>query len=218
MSQILPDPIERYLASVNRRDDPVLDAIAAEGHRLGLPIVHPETGRLLNVLTGAIGARRVLEIGTAIGYSTVWLARAMPAGSVLFTFEHDRDRASAARQNFATAGVADIVNVMVGDAARLVHKVSGPFDLIFQDGDKQLYEPLLDRLLDLLRPGGLLVADNALWRGEVVPGYVEKLHYPPEETRAIAAYNARIASDDRLSSIVLPIGDGVSVAVKKEQR
>ncbi len=215
MSQILPEPVERYLAAVNRRDDPVLDQIAAEGRQLDLPIVHPETGRLLQVLTTAIGARRVLEIGTAIGYSAVWMARALPAGGLLISFEREHDRAARARANFERAGVADRANVMIGDAARLVSKVSGPFDLVFQDGDKLQYGPLLDRLLDLLRPGGLLVADNALWRGEVIPGYVQRPHYAREETEALAAYNDRLAADARVLSIVVPTGDGVSIAVKR---
>ncbi len=216
MSQILPDPVERYLAGINRREDAVLDQIAAEGRQLDLPIVHPETGRLLQVLVAAMGARRVLEIGTAIGYSTVWMARALPADGLLISFERQSDRAARARANFERAGVADRANVMIGDAARLVWKVSGPFDLVFQDGDKMQYEPLLDRLLDLLRPGGLLVADNALWRGEVIPGYVQRPHYPREETEALAAYNQRLATDPRVLSIVLPIGDGVSLAAKRD--
>lgn len=215
MSQILPEPIERYLAAINQRADPVLDAIAAEGRRRELPIVHPETGQLLQLLVAATGARRVLEIGTAIGYSTVWMARALPPDGLLITIERDLDRAAEARGHLARAGAGAIASVMVGDAARLVWKVSGPFDVIFQDGDKLQYEPLLDRLLGLLRPGGLLVADNALWRGEVVPGYVEQAHYPPEQTSALAAYNQRLATDPRVLALVLPVGDGVSLALKR---
>ncbi len=215
MSQILHDAVERYLAGVNRCEDPVLDAIAAEGDRRDLPIVHPETGRLLQVLATAIGATRILEIGTSIGYSAVWMARALPPDGLLISFERDRGVAAEARANFERAGVAKIANVMLGDASLLVSKVAGPFDLIFQDGDKLLYEPLLDRLLDLLRPGGLLVADNALWRGEVVPGYVATPHYAPDTTAALAAYNRRLSSDPRVLSVVVPIGDGVSLAVKR---
>ncbi len=215
MSQILPDAIERYLASLNRRDDPILDGIAAEGRRRDLPIVHSETGRLLQVLVAATGARRVLEIGTSIGYSAVWMARALPADGLLVSFERDRDLADEARANLARAGLAGVARVMVGDAARLVANVEGPFDLIVQDGDKLLYEPLLDRLLALLRPRGLLGADNALWRGEVVPGYVARPHYSADTTAALAAYNQRLAADPRVLCVVVPIGDGVSVAVKR---
>ncbi len=215
MSQILPEAIERYLAALNRRDDAVLDAIASDGRTRGLPIVHPETGRLLQALVIAVGARRVLEIGTSIGYSATWMARALPADGMLITFEKDQEVAAVAKANFARAGVAGVASVMLGDAARLVAKVSGPFDLVFQDGDKLLYEPMFNRLLELLRPGGVLVADNALWRGEVVPGYVTSLHYPPDTTAALAAYNQRLASDPRVLALVLPIGDGVSLAVKR---
>ncbi len=215
MSQILPDPIERYLEGVNRRSDPVLDEIAADGRRRSLPIVHAQTGALLEMLVRAMGARRILEIGAAIGYSAIWMARALPPDGLLITFEKEHDRAALARENLARAGVAHLASVMIGDAARLVWKVSGPFDLIFQDGDKLQYEPLVDRLLDLLRPGGLLIADNALWRGEVVPGYIEQPYYPREETGAIAAYNQRLASEPRVLSLVLPVGDGVSLALKR---
>ena len=99
MSQILPDPVERYLAALNRRDDSVLDTIAADGHRRGLPIVHPETGRLLQALVMALGARRVLEIGTSIGYSATWMARALPADGMLITFEKDQAVAADAKED-----------------------------------------------------------------------------------------------------------------------
>ena len=103
---------------------------------------------------------------------------------------------------------------MVGDATRFLHKVAGPFDLIFQDSDKQLYEPMLDRLVDLLRPGGLLVVDNVLWNGEVIPGFVETPEKNAADTVAIAAFNRRLAADPRLYTTFLQVGDGVSVSVR----
>jgi predicted O-methyltransferase YrrM len=111
--------------------------------------------------------------------------------------------------------VADRAHVMVGDAARLVWKVSGPFDLIFNDGDKAQYVSLLDRLVELLRPGGLLVTDNVLWNGEVVPGFVERPERDPGDTQAIAAFNERVTSDARLATAIVPIRDGVSISVKR---
>ena len=92
--------------------------------------------------------------------------------------------------------------MIVGDATRFLHKIAGPFDLIFQDSDKQLYLPMLDRLIELLRPGGLLVADNVLWNGEVVPGYVSEKKYSEEDTSAIVSFSAAIADDARLYTFV----------------
>jgi predicted O-methyltransferase YrrM len=215
MSQILPEPVAAYLSALNDRSDPVLDDVKRQGREQGLPIVHSDVGRFLHLLALAQGARRILEIGTAIGYSGIFLARALPADGMLITFERESERAAQARANFERAGVGERANVMIGDAMRLVSKVSGPFDLIFQDSDKLIYEPLLDRLLALLRPGGLLVTDNALWNGEVIPGFVEAPVHDAESTRAIAAYNRRLADDERLHTVVVPLGDGVSVAVKR---
>lgn len=215
MGQIVPDAIERYLGAVNRLRDPLIDEVAAEGARQDLPLVDPEVGALLRVLSVAVGARRQLEIGTAIGYSGLWLAGALPAGGMLITMEKDPERARTARGYFARAGLSDRVNVVVGDAKLLVAKVSGPFDLIFQDGDKRLYGPMLDRLVGLVRPGGLLVTDNVLWDGEVVPGYVPSPRRNADDTRAIADYNERLNAHPGLMTSTVPLRDGVAISVKR---
>src|SRR5438874_5627155 len=213
MGQIVPDAIERYLAKLNHSSSPVLDGIARDNQTRGLPLVDAEVGALLRVLATAVGAKRILEIGTAIGYSGIWLAGALPPGGMLVTLEMDEDRARRARENFARAGIADRANVIIGDAQRMLAKVSGPFDLVFQDGDKQLYTPLLDRLVGLLRPGGLLVTDNVLWDGEVVPGFVKAPHQDVEETRAIADYNDRVSAHPGLLTAIVPMRDGLSISV-----
>jgi predicted O-methyltransferase YrrM len=128
--------------------------------------------------------------------------------------EMDPARAAIARTNFERAGLAEIVSVIVGDASRFLHKVAGPFDLIFQDGDKQLYEPMLDPLIDHLRPGGVLVTDNVLWDGEVVEGLVKSPQHDVASTDAIRAYNRRLAAEKRLLTTFLPLGDGVAVSVR----
>ena len=216
MGKIVPAAVEAYLASLNRAPDPMLEEILRQGRAEGLPLVDAETGALLQVLATAIGARHVLEIGTAIGYSTLWLARALPADGRLFSFEIDPARAKRAAEALARAGVADRAHVMTGDASRLVSKVSGPFDLIFQDGAKELYAPLHDRLVALLRPAGLLVIDNLLQEGEVVPGYADPPARNPAVTAAIAAYNRQLADDPRLLTTLVPLRDGLGVAVKIE--
>lgn len=218
MGQIVPDAVERYLAGLNRLVDPVLKQVAEDGARQDLPLVDAEVGALLRVLAVSLSAARILEIGTAIGYSGIWLASALPKGGMLMTMELNAERAAIARENFARAGLTDRVSVMVGDAGLLVSKVSGPFDLIFQDGAKKLYVPLLDRLVDRLRPGGLLVTDNVLWDGDVVPGFLEKKRNSPEDTAAIAEYNERLNTHPRLMTATVPLRDGVAISVKRSDR
>ena len=214
MGQIVADSIERYLASLNRARTAVLDDLAADGAARGLPLIDAEVGALLRVLASTAGASRILEIGTAIGYSGIWLATALPPDGMLITMEVDEGRAEQARRNFSRAGLASRVTVIVGDAQLKIAKVSGPFDLVFLDSDKQLYVPLLDRLVSLLRPGGVLVADNVLWDGEVVPGFRATPMRDPRDTRAVAAFNERVAAHPQLVTSIVPLRDGVSISVK----
>src|SRR5436190_1551198 len=141
MGLIVPDAVERYLASLNRSSNPVLDEIAAAGQQRDLPLVDAEVGALLRVLALAAGATRILEIGTAIGYSGIWLAGALP-------------------------------------------------------------------------PGGMLVTDNVLWDGEVVPGFVARRQRDAGDTRAIAEYNERLAAHPQLMTSIVPIRDGIAISVK----
>jgi predicted O-methyltransferase YrrM len=214
MSNITPEPVVAYLATLRRDPHARLAIVDREGRGEGLPLVYPDTGALLHTLARSCAAKRILEIGTAIGYSTLWMATALPPDGALITMEYDAARAARARDHFAAAEYGDRISVIVGDATRFLHKVSGPFDLIFQDSDKKLYEPMLDRLIELLRPGGLLVADNVLWNGEVIPGYVTEKKYGDEDTAAIVSFSRRLAADPRMYTSFLQVGDGVSVSVK----
>jgi len=211
---IVAPEIARYLASLGP-DDPLLARVAAEGADLSLPIIDATVGRFLEAVVLATGARQVLEIGTANGYSALWLARALPPDGRLISIEINPERATIARGHIEEAGLTDRMNVVVGDATRTVYKMAGPFDLIFNDGDKRHYGPLLDRLVALLRPGGVLITDNVLWDGEVVPGLVTPPRRPPDETEAIAAYNQRLAVDSRLVTSFLPVRDGLAMSVKR---
>jgi caffeoyl-CoA O-methyltransferase len=238
MGQIVPAPVDRYLQSLNRAGDGILEEIAQDGAALRLPLIDAQVGALLRLLAIAAGpaatagtaiesaghgpvssagarAAHLLEIGTAIGYSGLWLARGLASDGTLFTMEIDEERARIARANFAKAGVSSQVHVMLGDAGLLIRKVAGPFDLIFQDGPKRLYGPLLDPLVAKLRPGGLLVTHNVLWGGEVVPGLVDQPSRSAEDTRAIAAYNQQLNARLDLVTVTMPIDDGVSISVKK---
>ena len=213
MNIVIP-AINAYLSSLVA-ESPLLKQVGIEGVKLDLPIIDSAVGRLLETLVLVTGAQRVLEIGTANGYSALWLAQSLPRDGRLISIELDPARAQIARGHFDEAGISNRANVMVGDAARLVHKVSGPFDVIFNDGDKRQYLQLLDRLVTLLRPGGVLVTDNVLWDGEVVPGLVTSPQRPADETEAIARYNKQLAADSRLVTSFLPIRDGISISVRK---
>src|SRR6266550_4694595 len=215
MGQIVPEAVEQYLASLNHQSDDVLTEIARTGERDQLPLVDAEVGVLLRVLAVATRATRILEIGTAIGYSGIWMAAALPKDGMLITMEVDESRAKTARDNFARAGLADRVNVIVGNAKVMLHKVAGPFDLIFQDGDKKQYGPMLDKLVDLLRPGGLLVTDNVLWSGDVVPGFNAKPKQNAADARAIVAYNEQIHRHPSLLTAIVPLRDGVAISVRR---
>jgi predicted O-methyltransferase YrrM len=214
MRQVIPAPVGRYLEALHGSVDPLLDAVRAEGLAAGLPLVEPDTARLLRSLVITTGAKKILEIGTAIGYSALWMAQALPPDGQLISLEIDASRAATARTNIERAGLAATVSVIVGDASRFLHKVAGPFDLIFQDGDKTLYEPLLDRLVDHLRPGGSLVTDNVLWDGEVVEGFATAPRHDDVSTAAIRSYNRRLAADPRLLTTFVAVGDGVAISVK----
>ena len=211
---IVAPEIETYLSSLVTVP-PVLESVAAEGAELGLPIIDCTVGRLLETIVLATKASHVLEIGTANGYSALWLAQSLPLDGRLISFEIDPSRAQLARGHLNEAGLGDRVSVMVGNAALLVHKVAGPFDVTSNDGDKRQYPQLLDRLVTLLRPGGALVTDNILWSGEVVPGVVMPPSRSTDETKAIAAYTRQRAADSRLVTSFLPVRDGVAVSIRK---
>ena len=194
----------------------MLRAVERQGKEGRLPIVNAEVGAFLRLLATAISAKRILEIGTAIGYSGIWLAGALPSDGLLLTLEADASRARTARENFARGGLSERATVVIGDAKRTLTKVAGPFDLIFQDGDKQQYGPLLDRLVELLRPGGLLVTDNVLWGGDVVPGFGSRERPNDPDARAISDYNQRISRHPQLMTVIVPLRDGVAVSVKRQ--
>jgi predicted O-methyltransferase YrrM len=166
--------VDRYIADLFVQKDPALDAALRDSDAAGLPAIHvsPNQGKLLLLLAQSIGARRILEIGTLAGYSTIWLARALPDGGRLVTLEYEPRHAEVARVNIARAGLAGIVEIQEGNALdllpRLVSGGRGPFDLIFIDADKRGYPDYFTWALRLSRPGSLIIADNVVRNGGVI--------------------------------------------------
>jgi len=166
--------VDTYFEKLFNAPDAVLDAALADSEKAGLPqmAVTAHQGKLLHVLALAMGARRILEIGTLGGYSTIWLARALPAGGQLITLELEPRHAVVARGNLERAGLSDVVEVRVGRAVdsleRLIAEQAAPFDFIFIDADKASLTEYFDAALRLSRPGTLIVIDNVVRNGAVV--------------------------------------------------
>lgn len=207
----MSDELGDYLTGLFAAEDEPLLALREEADRSGLPpiSISPDTGRLLQVLLTAVGARRVLEVGTLGGYSAIWMARALPADGELITIEAEPAHARFARRYLRLAGVAERVAVREGRALDVLPSLDGQrFDAVFLDADKEPLPTYLEWALRLVRPGGLIIADNALWHGRVLDRRVDDA-----ATRAVREFNRRVAADPRLLGIVLPIHDGVAVAV-----
>lgn len=165
--------VDRYLVDALLPDDPVLDAALAASREGGLPEINvaPNQGRLLQLFARMAGAKRILEVGTLGGYSTIWLARALPADGRLVTLELDPKHAAVARENFERAGLAERIDLHVGAAAdtlaRLVAERTAPFDFIFIDADKAGIPNYFEQSLKLSRPGTVIVVDNVVRKGAV---------------------------------------------------
>lgn len=170
------------------------------------PCVGMEVGKLLGLLIRSNGAKRVLEFGTCLGYSTVWIAQALrETGGRLISVEYREDLYEITKRNIELAGLSDIVDLILGDASEVINTVQGPFDVILQDSDKSLYSPMLEKCISLTRKNGLIIADDVLFKPMGIP---EKFSEPVHE------YLKKIFSDKRLYNTILPIGDGLAISIK----
>ena len=210
---IVTDAVHEYLAGSRPEPDPVLTEMEEHGRHDRIPIVVPETGRLLQVLALARGARRVVEVGTAIGVSTLYMARALPAGGTVVSFEIDETRYNAARGYLERAGVLDRIDLRLQDAREGLADLSGPFDMAFIDGVKTQYGDYFDALLPLLGPGAVLAVDNVLMSGAVAEGRSDG-RWDDEQIANARAFNERLLSDQRFTATITPVGDGVLIAVR----
>lgn len=205
------DPLSDYVTGLFAREDDVLVSLREEADRRGLPPISiaPDTGKLLQLLLRTISARRVLEVGTLGGYSAIWMARALPSDGHLLTIEADESHARFAQRFVDRAALAGVIEIRLGRAIDQLASLDGQqFDLAFLDADKAPLPTYLEWALRLVRPGGIIVADNALWGGRVIDESVDD-----DATRGVRAFNARFASDPRLTSILLPMHDGIAVGV-----
>jgi predicted O-methyltransferase YrrM len=202
--------LEQYLAEHYWTEDELLREVRADiAERGPLIQVSAEAGRLLALLVRAAGATHVLEIGTLFGYSGIWMARELPAGGRLDTIEIESLHAEAATHWFERAGLADRVTVHHGPALDVLATLPGPYDLAFIDANKEAYPEYARLSLERLRPGGIVIADNAIRRGQIVQAGVD------EGMDGIRDLHDLLAGDPALVSTTVPVGDGLAIAVKK---
>jgi predicted O-methyltransferase YrrM len=211
---IVTEAVSRYVAELREPPDPVLAEMEEHGAREHIPIVVPETGALLQTLALANGARRILEVGTAIGVSTLYLARALPADGLVVSFEIDQERQAAARSYLERAGVLDRVDLRLEDARVGLATLEGSFDMAFVDGVKAQYGEYFDGVLPLLRSGGVLAVDNVLMSGTVAENRSDG-SWSEEQIATARRFNRNLLSDSQLVGTLTPVGDGVLVAVKR---
>ena len=205
--QVIKRVQAEYLDTLLPPRDALLARMEAFAAEHGHPIADPEVGQLMRILVRAKRPKHLIEVGTNIGYSVVVLGRECSAGTVIETIELDHDILATARSFVAEAGLVCEVMFHQGAALEVLPALSGPFDFVFIDCVKTEYEQYLDELLPKLEPGAMIVCDNLLWGGKVAV----EVHDP--STDALRAFNRRITTDPRLTTIVLPVGDGVGISI-----
>jgi caffeoyl-CoA O-methyltransferase len=209
MGALVSPELDRYIRDLLPPRDTILAEMERQAEKRRIPIVGPAVATLLATLALSIGARRVFELGSAIGYSTAFFARAVgPEGKVFYT-DGSPDNAREARGYLSRLGLLDRVEVLTGEAVSLLEATPGLFDLVFLDIDKDGYPRALEAAAPRVRPGGLLVADNVLWSGKVVDASVRDA-----ATEGIRAFNRALFARPDFTSLIVPLRDGVAIARK----
>jgi predicted O-methyltransferase YrrM len=209
------DVLSTYITNLFVNQDEGLKWTYQDTSKKGLPAisVKPEEGRFLQFLVRACGTRKAVEIGTLGGYSGIWIARGLVKGGKLITLEKEAYHAEVAKEHFKAAGVAERIEIRVGNAHETLHALrqEGPFDFVFIDAEKPGYEDYYEWAIDNLRPGGVIAAHNAFRKGSVAG-----LSTDDEYSAGMRAFNQRVAEDKRVISTIFPAGDGTLVAVKTD--
>lgn len=205
-----------YMNALDSGDPAVCEQIEKEARSAGVPIIRKEMGNLLKVLITLKQPVRILEVGAAVGYSSILMSEYMPKGCTITTIENYEKRIQAARENFRRTGKDAVITLLEGDAAQVLKQLEGPYDFIFMDAAKGQYLHFLPEILRLMPPGGLLISDNVLQEGEIV----QSRFAVPRRKRTIHArmreYLFQLTHHDALQTAVVPIGDGITLSVKRE--
>jgi caffeoyl-CoA O-methyltransferase len=208
MPGILEPQVELYLSGLLPERDEVLTDLEKYAKERDIPIIGPDCGRLLWLMARLSGANRIFEMGSAIGYSAIWFARAAGPGAEIYCTDGDPANAELARKNFERAGVSKNIRFMTGEAVDLIDSTDGTFDIILIDVYKHQYPAALKKSLPRLKSGGLVITDNVLWSGRITQ--------PPQDdnTRGILEFNRMVYASPELFPVIVPLRDGVAICRK----
>ena len=209
MSGITNESVEKYMHDLVPERDQVLHEIEELAAEQKIPIIGPAVGRLLEQLAQLINAGRIFEMGSAVGYSTIWLARGVGTGGKVYYSDGSRDRAQLAESYFDRAGIRDRIEILTGNSLDLIDETDGEFDIVFNDVDKHYYPEVYRRVRDRVRVGGLLLTDNVLWYGKVTDPNIDD-----RDTEAIRTFNQMLYRDECYLTTIMPLRDGVSIALR----
>jgi caffeoyl-CoA O-methyltransferase len=208
MNGITDHGVELYMEDILPARDELLAEIEKRAHDRSIPIIGPVVARVLEQYAKIIGAKRIFEMGSAIGYSTIWLARAAGEDGRVYYTDGSRSNAEEARGYFDRAAVSDRIEILTGDSMDMLESVEGEFDLIFNDVDKYQYPDAFKKAVPRIRKGGLFITDNVLWYGRVARSDNDK------DTEGVREFNRLIYSDRGLLPSILPVRDGIAVCLK----
>lgn len=210
---IVPPYITSYLREKTTHNDELLHDLEEYALKNSIPIAEPETARFISVISGIIRPKRILEIGTAIGYSAIILANTLDDGGKITTIEYNPDMAAAARENIKKAGMEDKIDVIEADAKEYLPSASGDYDIIFLDGPKAHYIYMLEDCIRLLNRNGVLIADNVLYKG-MVPDDKHVIRRKITIVKRLRKFIDALMTDSRLETTLISLGDGVTVSRK----
>lgn len=212
---IVNDRITTYINSLNRGNGSCCDEVEEEALKAFVPIIRKETSALLKTLVTAKQPREILEVGTAVGYSALLMGSVMPKNCHITTIEKYEKRIPIARENFKKAGMEQNITLLEGDAEEILKNLSGSYDFIFMDAAKGQYMHWLPMILSLLSTGGVLVSDNVLQDGDIIESrYAVERRDRTIHTR-MREYLYTLTHMEELETAIVPIGDGVTISVKK---
>lgn len=206
-----------YINSLDKGHGELCDKIAKEARATFVPIIRKETAVFLKTIITAVKPMRILEVGTAVGYSGLLMTQVMPEGATITTIERHPPRVKLAREHFALAGVTDHVTLLEGDAQEILQQLDGTFDFIFMDAAKGQYIHWLPRVLELLSEGGTLFSDNVLQDGNIIESRFAVERRDRTIHSRMREYLYTLTHSDTLQTSVIPIGDGVALSVKKKE-